>query len=1480
MKITPQKISIAALYAAFLVFVSPLLCRAAGKVEREARALRAGAARRIVNPKKPSATLGWVKTRFTNVYEDLRVQCLVFEDSASRKAVFLGVDTCILPKPVVDRITKGIEKRFGIGWERVSVNSSHTHSAPPLSAAQAPEDSAFDPEYVSFLVEQAIAVVGDAIKALRPVEVRFCEDSCTISINRRLKKPDGTVAMLPNPKGVLDNRTQVLKVTDRENGSLVALLVKHSAHPVTVYGQGLGSDFPGFMRHFLEAAHPGAVAVFMQGCTGNIRVRLVNDDLTGWVKGNPERAREFGRELADAVERAIAKPGVKISGPIQAEYAELRLPLRKLPEKKYREAARSKDRFTRLWGEKYCALLDSGKKIPITWPYRMQAFRFGPPDEIPFTVVALDGEVFIEYALAIEKKLGRTPVMVFGYTNGVAAYIPTKKALKEGGYEPAQAYVRYFQLPAPYSREVEELVVNAASRLARSKTLLSIPEESAYTHGIHPPPVAMKQFEVEKGFKVELTACEPHVVDPVAMVFDEDGRLYVVEMNGVQVGFAGACIPERGKVVCLEDPDGDGYYERSRVFVDRLTLPTGLTVWKGGVVIGCAPDILYCKDLDGDGRADTREVLFRGFDTENFEQQVNSFQWGIDNWIHASAAGPGGKIRSLKRPHDPPISLRTQNFRFHVDTGEIEATTGAGQFGLYADKWDRWFTSVNTMHAIHCMLPNRYLKRNPYLGVRSQRRNLWPRAAKLHRISPLEAWRVERTRRRAGSKDAKRYLATELIPGGYITAACGNTIYLGDAFPPEYEGNHFITDCANNLIRRDIVIESGASFILKRGGGPDVDKVKEFQASPDNYYRPVALENGPDGTLYVADMFRGVIETPVSIPMDLRVKIDWKFGDDIGRIYRFVPDRFKRPPLPRLSRASAEELVRLLEHPNGWYRRTAHRLLIEREAKSAVESLKRLAVNSKRPVGRLHALWTLKGLGALEPDLVLRALSDEHPRVREHAVRLAESFVNSSKPVLEKVLSMASDPDFRVRYQLAFSLGEVNDERALDALSRVAARGAESRWLRIAVLSSLANRASAFLGKLLEPGSSFTAKESSGKAELLKQCAALVGARQDPAAIGRALAALSRDATASGSSPAWWRERCLAGLFEGLRRGRRGNIVLKSGGENLLRLLKSPSSGVRRAARSVASLLLLGDSAALASLIKEAEDTALDLDRSVKERIEAIETLGALARGRLDTVSEGLEELLHPAEKPEIQEAAIRALALQTEKEAAEILIDYWPNYSPAIRKEVLSLLFSRRNRIPVLLDALEKGDVQLWVLDDTQVKQLLTYPDKKVRARAEKLLAGKEKPNIKEAIEKFKAALKLKGDYERGKKIFVKLCSKCHKLDGEGVDVGARLQAIRDRTKEALLVDIIDPNASLQPDYASYLVETTQGFVMTGIIVAETSNAITLRGEGGVEHVILRDTIENIGAMNASLMPEGLEKEMTFQDMADLIHFLKNAKE
>ncbi|GIW81610.1 MAG: cytochrome c [Gemmatales bacterium] len=961
------------------------------------------------------------------------------------------------------------------------------------------------------------------------------------------------------------------------------------------------------------------------------------------------------------------------------------------------------------------------------------------------------------------------------------------------------------------------------------------------------PKEELATFRLLKGFRMELVACEPEVVDPVAFAFDFDGKLFVAEMRGYPNGGVATGEVSSGRVKLLEDRDNDGFFEKSTIFADGLRLPTAVFPYRGGVIVANSPEIIFLKDKDGDGKADEKRVLYEGFDLSNIQQLVSSFQWGLDNWVYACCGGRGGTIRSVEKKDAPPVVLRGRGIRFRpAEPGSLEPMSGGGQFGLTADDWQHWFTSTNSQHLKQIVLPDHYLRRNPYLPVSAVTINIPDHGAacKVYRISPFEAWRVERTKRRKGGANAKRYSPTELVPGGFITSACSPLVYRGDLFPKEYYGQVFVCDPANNLIHRDVLKRRGAVFVAQRA-----DADCEFLASTDNWFRPVATMVGPDGALYIADFYREVIETPLSLPDDIKAKLNLQ-SRNRGRIWRVVPDSLpvrRRFDWPRLSSAKTESLVPLLDHANAWYRHAAQQLLVDRQDKSAAEALRKLAASGTTPQGRAHALWTLHGLNALDEATLVAALADKHPEVRAQAVRMSEDKLATSAAVRAKVTRLTDDESFEVRFQLAFSLGASDAAEASEALARLIRSDWHNRWMQTAILSSAAKIAPDLLASLLNKEKISELPDAS-RHELVRRLAAIVGAEGDDRRLAKTMKLLGNGSDA-----------LQAAILEGLGTG------LQNSKRSLKQLWEKPPDELRPVVVQARAIFA------------QAAKVAANPKTSLAARLDAVRLLGY---GPYELASQAFRALLVPESPAEVQRAVIRSLALHDHPQVGQILLAHWPSYSPALRREVVEAVFARTDRLKYFLDAVEKKEILLGQLEPARRLQLEKHPQAEIRRRARKLLAGKASPSRQKVIDAYRAALELKGSAQRGKEVFKKNCAVCHRLEDVGVQVGADLlAALPNKTPEALLIDILDPSREVDPRFINYIVVTKAGKQLTGIIAEESATSVTIRRAEKAEDVVLRTQIDEIIATAKSIMPEELEKQLSQQDVADVIAYLLSVR-
>ncbi|MDB6031370.1 MAG: Cytochrome c, partial [Verrucomicrobiales bacterium] len=921
---------------------------------------------------------------------------------------------------------------------------------------------------------------------------------------------------------------------------------------------------------------------------------------------------------------------------------------------------------------------------------------------------------------------------------------------------------------------------------------------------------------VTPGYEVDLAISEPLIGSPVAIDFGADGRLWVAEMRDYPSGMDGKG-KAGGRIKVLKSSKGDGHYDSASVFLDDIPFPTGLMAWGRGVLACAAPDILYAEDTDGDGKADSVKKLFTGYATHNFQARVNSLRWGLDGWIYGSSGIFGGKIKSLITGKE--VDLTGRDFRMHPETGEIEAVHGLSQQGRVRDDFGNWFGCDNSTLLWHFPLPDYYLRRNPFVTSPN------PRVYPCKDADPNQLFPISRTLERFNNPES----------ANHTTSACGLEIYRGEFFGNVQ--NAFVCEPVHNLVRRMWVAADGVTFAARRSTD---EGNNEFLASKDNWFRPVETRTGPDGALWIVDMYRFVIEHPRWISADRLSQLDVRAGEHMGRIYRVVPKGKVLPPIQDLTQLPLTDLVQALESSSGTARDLAHRELIRQKNPAATPLLRKMALKSSRPETRIQALWILQNLQKLDQSLIFSLLKDTNPILRQQTIKAAESLLNAHSAIGRQMLKAADDPDPRVAFQLALTLGEWNSPRIGPVLAELARKRAEDSWMRAAILSS----ATRYYQELMQAVAALPAENEgrnpmlaqllgmavgSGKPNMLETfLAEAAGASMSLSQVGSLLQALERagvDWTTWSDSKARYRP--------------------------MLAQIRSSLAGARRVA---------GDS-------KESE----------LMRKDAIRLLGSEPK-MADQDLGLLRSFLEPGTAPSLQEVAVERLRQVRYPQAGKVLVSRWAAYSPGIRTRLLSLLINREAWTADLLDALEKQTILPREIPLDVRQRLLNAPQPWIQQRAAALIRQNSSEGRAQVLARYQPAASLSGDVIHGNQIFDQTCSGCHALRGRGHAVGPNLAEYQSKKVEDFLLAILDPNAAIEPKYVSYEVEMKDGRSLTGLIRNETASSFQLFQAGGLSETVLRTRVTSVNASKMSLMPEGLEEAMSVQDMADLVSYLRKS--
>jgi putative membrane-bound dehydrogenase-like protein len=913
------------------------------------------------------------------------------------------------------------------------------------------------------------------------------------------------------------------------------------------------------------------------------------------------------------------------------------------------------------------------------------------------------------------------------------------------------------------------------------------------------PAEALRSFDLADDLAIELVAAEPLIESPCAMAFDERGRLFVTENRGYPIGPKQGEAPV-GRVTMLEDTDGDGRMDRRTTFADGLTFPNGVMPWKGGLIVTCAPDLLFLRDTDNDGRADERRVLLTGFDdTKSTQLRVNAPLLGPDGWIWLASGLSGGKITNPEHPEYGALELKT-DLRYDPENGRFEAVDGRSQYGHSFDDFGQRFICMNRIQVQHVVLSAHAFRRNPHLAFADTVQNcpelvpnpLLRGGGGAARIFPISA-----------------NITTADSHAGTFSAACAVTIWPGGALPPQYRGAALSCDSTGNLVHVDRLEPRGATY-----AAVSMFKDREFLASRDDWFRPVFLATGPDGALYVCDMYRKVIEHPDYLPQEVRKHTDFEAGKDMGRIWRISRKTERAGPVTFPPYSGIEPMLARLGSENGWERQTVFRLLVER--KRALTEVEVPVIASTSAPSHAAAMLALFHQAPSPNERLIEAAVDHaDASVRALAIRLSNQGARS--------LRAANDLDARVRLQAALRITSEEGKAAVQGLAEIARRDGADRWARAAILSSAAKLEEELAAELMKEG-------AQPDLMLLRHLGQIIGKRVKAEGRVAAVEALLKLA---------------------LRRDGEVAIALSAGlVEALGALPKSEVSG-----EIIAS-----------ALARTAQANAIGLL--------AIELLGATS---FETAGPALVAALD-LKDPSAQLAAVRALARLPEKEAAALLLqpERWRGLSPALRDGVLSALGSRPRTIEVLLTAVETGAISASAIDSLRRNQWQKHADADIRERATKLFSRPANGDRQRAFTEAKAVLTMTANATNGRDVFRKLCASCHRIEREGAAVGPDLFDIRNQPKESILLHIVVPEHEIAPGFSAYIVETEDGRTLAGVISSETPESIKLRQPGGQEETISRPSVKTITESPVSLMPPGMETAMTQQELADLLSYLR----
>lgn len=988
-----------------------------------------------------------------------------------------------------------------------------------------------------------------------------------------------------------------------------------------------------------------------------------------------------------------------------------------------------------------------------------------------------------------------------------------------------------------------------AEPAAGQGTPSATPEPPPLVNSPLSPEESQKHFQIDPDCRIELVAAEPDVSAPVSIAFDEKGQLWVVEMHDYPNGPAPG-EPGKSRIRVLTDEDGDGKYSHPRVFVDQLLFANSLMHWDGGVLVTTEGKLIYFKDTDGDGKSDLREVWFEGFATENPQLRCNHPTFGTDNWIYVANGLRNGKVRAV-RPRWPkpapeaaklgePVDISGRDFRFNPFTGECEAVSGYGQFGLTFDDEGNRYVCSNRNPCMKVIIEERHLKLNPNLAVPRVVEDVSP-AGEQSKLYPISrAW------------------TTSNLHAGQFSAACGLIFYRGTALPEKFYNESFTCDPTGNLVHFN-----------DQYGVRDLDE-PEFLASDETWFRPVNTAMGPDGALYIVDMYRAVIEHPDYMPAELKTRPDLSVGADRGRIWRIASKTGEPGGVsPRSTPLPTEpvEIAKLVSHPNGWHRDTAQRLLVEKrrlwadpeDDPTEVEfELRRILRREPSDIGNVVALRAMSGIGEVTGELLATVIQREeldetaredrsrcYPRptkLAKEAVVLAERYVEDNEVLQKKILTLGSmDGSEHIAGAIHLTLGQLGKELAQERID-------------LAVLNlHKASIRGDLLGVVM------------GTGDLLPQV--LIQSQSN-----------------------WFPAETIDPAVKSASESELKQILAKILEHQVVEELLVFSIAAER--RGLSVLLMISQTPELQSAWEQLEERCLQsIRKEIKtgwEKVEPADSFFGLARARTELIASlrymkaahsvpVLQEVLSADPPADILRSSLEVISTLPDPAGIGLLLQDFEKRAPASRSTIISALLTSEPRITKLLDLVESNQVSFLEIGQTRLASLQQVKNPEIQARLQKLIAANAPADRSKVLEEYQAALAHEHDPLRGRELFAKNCAQCHKIGDLGVEVAPNISDSRVKTQAQLLTDILDPNRAIDNNYFSYTLVDKAGTVATGIISAETSSSVTLKQPEGKTLTVLRSDIEQLKPNGVSLMPVGFEKQLTVAQMADVISFVKN---
>jgi len=1341
----------------------------------------------------------------------------------AKPLVLVAVDSIAVSSNMTLKVAEWLAANHGLPRAHLVISSTHSHTAPhppigldnlfkELSSEQQIEAST---RYQDQVVSASIQAIDHALKnTVQGAQVEIGESSADFAVQRRVIRDGRWANFGVQAGGQVDHRVHVMRVRATD-GSLIAASYQYACHCTTLgpdFNQ-ISGDWAGLSASRLEELHPGTVFLPIIGCGA---------DANPEPRTSYEAAVQHSMQMVDAVKRVIeSKDLTELPAPSKVQFGMVGLEPEHPTQDQLKKAIESNDPNEARWAKKMQQIRLAMGRLPESIPLPVHVWTFG--DVLSW--VFLGGEVVVDYQFTIEKELPTRKTWVAAYCDDVPGYVASEAQRPEGGYEVDYSMIFYMQ-PGRWKSGTQSNILTRVREISQQKRGEDEPLD---------PQAALESMVVPEQYRVDLVASEPLIQDPVNIAFGWDGRVWVVQMSDYPQG------KEGGSVRLLIDENEDGIPDRATTFLSSLSFPTSVHPWRKGVLVIAAPNIFFAEDTDGDGIADQQKVLLSGIGEVNPQHRASGFEIGLDGRLHF-AIGDGTR-ELVSHVNGQTYRVQGHDVAWDPDTGEVELlVNGTTQFVPSRDAYGNWFGNHNNQPMFQFVFQTKQLG-----GHGVDIGNIH------HLLTPPEAPPVF-----PRSRTVDRF--NDLYARDRYTSACGAMIVRGPGLRPSShtaDSSHpiaLVCEPVHNLVARLQLHPDGSVFSADRH--PE-DQQYDFFASTDPWSRPVRAVNAPDGSIWVLDMYRYVIEHPQWIPTAWQSKINLRAGEGLGRVYR-VYHRQHQPGIAiegqqmpeRSLNLSGYHPLKLLLSPNGALRDMATQAIVtDQIAKLSADeletSIRESLEQSHSPEVQASLLGVLAGKDWLRQSDLARVLETaEDPNLVCWVLQLASNYQH-----LEDSLKVAIESIPKRAMGSAVDLQWVVHSRRWENLSTtsglmaVLGRGQPDRWLSAALTLLDSPQTALPVVEMILDGSEssgLTAGQWQSQLSTLRRLLGLMRPEQLQELFERRCAA---DLTSS-----WTQGRVL--LLAGLS-GLQGGLP-ESGSVSIMSTAKKYEQWVAHAAESLLDSDQPDQHREWLSLLLGSQTLHPDLESATVRQLLGQGSLGA--------------------------SLAMRRLRYLSDDSLASDVLSGWSQLGDQDQATAASSLMTRQPWRESLIAGLESGAIAPHQLPPAVVQSLTAHYDRNLRSRAVAVF-GRPSPRqniVSDYLAKMPNPMTL-GDPARGERWYREQCAVCHTGQDGRTAIGPPLDNLLQWNNEQWVTALMDPSQAVEEKFKQTVVLTLDQEVVSGIVVEETATQLKIAGSDGVIRQIATENIEERKQSNVSLMPDGFEAKVSPEQLADIIHYLRS---